>query len=156
MPQHRINRHGPLRLKVLGQLLQVRRAGDHAPPHLGPGRLAGRVQRHEPVLLHLDEAQEGNVPAAVALRVGAHAGVGIIHESAAERVVGRQAAQLGEELVAGDVVHPRGRHGLLEGARVDLVAAGGGDALDAAELREGVDAVRREGVDELLDRGLED
>lgn len=69
------------------------------------------------------------------------------HDVAAERVVGRQPAQLRQHLVAAHIVSPGGGHGALEGAGVVLGVAGGGHALDAAEFGQGVDAVRLEGFD---------
>lgn len=49
---------------------------------------------------------------------------------------------------------PGRRHGLLKGPGVSLGVARRGDALDAAELRQRVDAVGIERVDQLLDGRL--
>ena len=102
----------------------------------------------------LDKAQPGQVPAPVRGRVVAHQHLRMCEHVAAEGVVRRQPAQLRKHLVAADVVGPRGRHGALEGARVGLGLAAGGGALDPAQLRQRVDAVCLERLDQLADRLL--
>lgn len=158
MPQQR--RHGlrPLVLEALRQLralfrlrLVVLASFWTRPPHLGLVGLGHGVQGDQPVVADLGQAQPGHVPAAVGQRIGYDALVSVCQNVAAERVAGREPAQLGQELVAVDVVEPGGGHGLLKGASVGLILAGGGDLLDAAQLSQGVDAVGDEGVDELLE-----
>ncbi len=89
----------------------------------------------------------------VGLRVVPDTRVRIGDNVTAEGVALGEAAQLRQELVAVDVVVPGARHGHLEGGCLFL-RAGGSNALDAAELGEGVDAVRLERLDELADRLL--
>lgn len=67
----------------------------------------------------------------------------------AQGIVSGQAAELNEELVARYVVNPGRSHGLLKGSCLCLRIARCGDAFDAAELRQGVDPVSVERVDEL-------
>lgn len=92
------------------------------------------------LIAHLDKNKPGIIPAAVALRVVAHAPFGVVERLAAEGVVASQPAQLVEHVVGRHVVGPGLGHGALER---DLVffRRGGGYAFDAAELGEGVDAV---------------
>lgn len=97
---------------------------------------------------NLDQTQPRHVPAAVGARVAAHAAHGLGDHVGAHGVVGREPAQLDEELVA-DVVGPRRRHGRLEGGGVFLGLAGRGYFFDAPQLREGVYAVGAQGLDEL-------
>lgn len=154
MPQHRVNRHVPLILEARGQLLHLLLRRHRGSPHLLPRRLDLRVSRDQAVVAHLVEAQPRQVPAAVAVRIRPHARMRVVDDVGADGVVAREVAQLNQQLVAGDVVHPRRRHGLLEGLGVGFVLARGGDAFDAAEFREGVDAVVLERLDDGLDRGL--
>lgn len=153
MPQHRLNRSPPLVLKASGQLLHHLLARHLAPPHLRLARLRVRKDPHQPVVAHPRQAQPGQVPAAVALRVGTHAAMGFGNNVRTEWIVPRKAAELHEELVARHVVDPGRSHGLLKGPCVSLGVAGRGNALDAAELRQGVDAVGVERVHQLLDGG---
>lgn len=148
MPQHLIHRHIPLVLETRRQLLHLCLRRYRSPPHVRLGRLDGRVRSYQAVVTHLHETQPGHVPAAVAVGVGPHARVGVVHNVGADGVVACEAAQLDEELVRGNVVHPGRRHRFLEGAGFFFVFAGGGYAFDAAELGEGVDAVVGEGFDE--------
>lgn len=135
VPQHRLNRSPPLVLKAGGQLLHHLLARHLASPHLRLARLRVRKDPHQAVVAHPRQAQPGQVPAAVALRVGADAAMGFRNNVRAERIVPRKAAKLHEELVAGDVVDPGRSHGLLKGPCISLGVARCGNALDAAELR---------------------
>lgn len=144
MLQHRLNRSPPLVLEAGSQLLHHLLAWHLASPHLRLARLRVRKDPHQAVVAHPGQAQPGQVPAAVALRVGSHAAMGFRNNVRAERIVPRKAAELHEELVARNVVDPGRSHGLLKGPCVSLGVARCGNALDAAELRQGVDAVRVE------------
>ena len=106
------------------------------------------------LVLHRSKAKPSEVPAAVGIRIALDAVEGVVDEVGGEGVVSREAAELGVELVARDVVVPGGRHGLLEGLRVLLVLAARRHSLDAAQLRQSVDPVRPQRVDELLDGRL--
>lgn len=152
--QHRVHRRHPLTLKAISQLRNILSRGDLVPPHLGLHGLESRVRSHQPVVLHLRQAQPGQVPRAVAVGVFAHAAVRVAHQVSCDGVVWREAAQLGDELLRGHVVDPCGGHGLLEGFCVVGVAACCGYAFDATEFGEGVDAVGVEGFDELRDGWL--
>ena len=107
------------------------------------------------LVLHRSKAKPSEVPAAVGIRIALDAVEGVVDEVGGEGVVSREAAELGVELVARDVVVPGGRHGLLEGLRVLLVLAARRHSLDAAQFRQSVDPVRPQRVDELLDGRLQ-
>lgn len=70
----------------------------------------------------------------------------------AEGVVRREPPKLRKHLIRADVVGPCGCHGALESERILFAIAGGGYALDTAELSESVDSVGLEGLDELAGR----
>lgn len=98
---------------------------------------------------HLVETQPGHVPAPIGIWILHDAQSRLAREAGGERVAGREAAELGQE-IGGDVVGPCCCHGPLEGAGFGFVLGGGCYALDAAELGQGVDAVGLEGFDELV------
>jgi hypothetical protein len=153
--QHCVDGIAPFLLEAGCQLGDVLLGWRRLPPHLWLDSLGGSVGGDEAVVAHLDEAKPGQVPAAVAVRVGDDARVRLLDDVATEGVVAREPAELQEELLAGDVVDPGRGHGLLKGARVLLVLARGCKPLDAAELSQSVDAMRRERPDELLYGGLD-
>ena len=103
---------------------------------------------------NLHQTQPRQIPAAVGVRVVSHAHVGITQDLSAKGVAPCQATQLRQELVAVDVVLPRRRHGPLECARIVFAVARGRNPLDAAQLREGVNTVGFERIDQLLHRVL--
>lgn len=156
MPQHRINSPIPLLLKARRQLPHLLLPRRHRPPHLRQRGLPLRKRSHKPILPHLHQTQPREVPGPVALRVSRDSRVRGFDDGAAEGEVGRQAPEFGEELVRRYVVDPCAGHGLLEGAGVGFGRAACGGAFDAAELGEGIHAVRCEAGDELLDGGLGD
>lgn len=94
--QHRLNRSPPLVLKAGGQLLHHLLALHLASPHLRLARLRVRKDPHQAVVAHPGQAQPGQVPAAVALRVGKHAAMGFRNNVRTERIVPRKAAELHE------------------------------------------------------------
>ena len=106
------------------------------------------------LVLHRSKAKPSEVPAAVGIRIALDAVEGVVDEVGGDGVVARQAAELRVELVARDVVVPGAGHGLLEGLGVLLILAARRHALDAAQLRQRVDPVRPQRVDELLDGRL--
>lgn len=78
----------------------------------------------------------------------------VADDIAAKGIGTREAPKFGEKLVAGDVIVPGGGHGALEGKSIIFIFTGGSDALDSAELCQGVDAMGLKRGDELLDGGL--
>jgi len=176
MPQHVLHGRLPLILEARRQLLRLLGTRLSTAPHLratslgaGKGRdqltikqsaltpafnntptqptTSPRKHTRDLLISDLDQAQPSQVPTPVALGIIPHQALRMAEDVSAEGIVRRQSAELGEHLVRADVVGPGGCHGALEGSRVLFGVAGGGDALNAAELGEGVDAVGLEGFD---------
>jgi hypothetical protein len=152
VPQHPVHSGSPLELEASSQLCYALGRRDRVSPHLRPRGLRRGEKGYEAVAEELDETQPGEVPAAVARRVAADPIDGLGQAGPAEGEGPREPAELREELVGvDDIVLPGRGHRPAEAEDLGRLAEGGGGALDAAELGEGVNAVRGQGVDECLD-----
>lgn len=98
------------------------------------------------LILDLEQHQPTVVPASDTVRVTDDEPLGFIKAFRAERVVLCQTSELAEKVVRIHVVRPRTGHGLRYLGRVHICK----DLFDAAELRDGVDAMSSQRVDELI------
>ena len=110
--------------------------------------------KQDVLILDLGQAEPGKIPRPVTPGICSNQILCLCDDVATEWVTPCQSPQLGEHLVAGDIVIPRRCHGGLEGASIFLCRAGGSNTFDPTELCESVDAVRLERLDELADRLL--
>lgn len=111
-------------------------------------------RKHNVLITNLDQTQPRHIPASIGPRVTSYPSHSIAQHVGAHGVVWRETAQLDQELAAAHVVGPGRCHGLLERRGVGLVVAGRGHLFDAPQLRQRVDAVCAQGLDELCVGGL--
>ena len=89
------------------------------------------------LVLDLGEHQPAVIPASTAARVLGSLPLGLIEALGAKGIVLRQAPEFVQEVVRIDVIRPGGRH---RGSHIGGVERSK-NTLDAAQLRQGVDAV---------------
>lgn len=154
VPQHNLNSRHPLILKTIPQLPDLFPRRLLVPPHLRPRRLPRSINTHKPIIPNLHQTQPRQIPTPITLRVTRHSIIRLLYHFSTDGITSCETTQLGEELVAGYVVHPGCCHGFLEGSGVGFFGAGCCHSLDATEFCEGVDLVFLQGVDESFGRGL--
>ena len=93
---------------------------------------------HDDLLaLDLGEHQPAVIPASAAARILGGLPLGLVQALGAERIILRQPPELVQEIVRVDIIGPGRRHGRRHIGRIERSK----NTFDAAQLRQGVDAV---------------